>query len=66
MLSVLFLAAFEDDAEELVALSKRVWEVDYLFDNRNILAHLSQKMYHFVLFDIEAGGLYPPDVLERI
>ena len=66
MLSVLFVAAFLTDAEKLTCLSKKVWLIDYVLDNREALPQLAQNAYDFLLFDFEAGGIYPPDVLKNI
>ncbi len=63
---VLFLAAHLNDAEELVSLSKSVWHVDIVLDNKEVCSYLIKKDYHFLLFDFEAGSLYPLDILETI
>jgi len=66
VLSVLFVAAFSTDAAELACLAKKVWIIDYVLDNRDILPRLAQNDYDFLLFDFEAKGLYPPDILKQI
>ena len=66
MLTVLFVAAFSTDAEKLAYVSRKVWLVDYIFDNRAVLPRLGEKAYDFLLFDFEAGGSYPPAILKAI
>ena len=66
VLSVLFVAAFSTDAEKLAYESRKVWSVDALLDNRALLSALSEKTYDFLLFDFEAGGGYPPNILKEI
>ena len=66
MLSVLFVAAFSTDAEKLAYVSKKVWSIDYILDNRVVLSCLEEKTYDFLLFDFEAGGEYPPNILKEI
>ena len=66
VLSVLFVAAFSTDAEKLAYVSKKVWSVDYILDNRAVLSCLEEKAYDFLLFDYEAGGGYPPNILKEI
>ena len=66
MLNVLFVAAFSADAEMLARLSKNRWIVDYVLDNREVLSQLAQKSYDVLFFDVEAGGMYPPDVLHEV
>ena len=64
MLNVLFLAAFPEDAEKLRRLSETIWTLDYVADNREVLARLEQTVYDVLLFDFEAGGTYPPDIID--
>lgn len=66
VLSVLFVAAFSTDAEKLAYVSRKVWSVDCILDNRAVLSRLEEKSYDFLLFDFEAGGWYPPNVLKEI
>ena len=66
LLTVLFVAAFSTDAEKLAYESRKVWSVDCIFDNRAVLSCLEEKAYDFLLFDFEAGGGYPPNVLTEI
>ena len=66
VLRVLFVAAFSTDAEKLACVSKKVWLVDYILDNRTVLSCLEEKTYDFLLFDFEAGGEYPPNILKEI
>jgi len=66
VLKVLFVAAFSTDAERLAFLSKKIWIVDYVLDNRDISLCLMQKTYDFLLFDFETKGIYPPDALRNI
>lgn len=66
MLSVLFVAAFSTDAEKLAYVSKKVWSIDYILDNRVVLSCLEEKTYDFLLFDFEASGEYPPNILKEI
>jgi len=66
LLTVLFLAAFSTDAEKLAYESRKVWVVDALLDNRALLSRLREKTYDFLLFDFEAGGGYPPNILKEI
>ena len=66
VLSVLFVAAFSTDAEKLACVSKKVWSIDYILDNRAVLPCLEEKAYDFLLFDFEAGGEYPPNILKEI
>ena len=66
VLSVLFVAAFSTDAEKLAYVSKKVWSIDYILDNRVVLSCLEEKTYDFLLFDFEASGEYPPNILKEI
>ena len=66
VLSVLFVAAFSTDAKKLAYVSRNVWAVDYILDNRDVLSSLEDKAYDFLLFDFEAGGGYPPNILKEI
>ena len=66
VLTVLFVAAFSTDAEKLAYVSRKVWSVDYTLDNRVALSCLEEKVYDFLLFDFEAGGRYPPNILKEI
>ena len=66
VLSVLFVAAFSTDAEKLAYASRKVWALDAILDNRSVLSCLEEKAYDFLLFDFEAGGEYPPNVLKEI
>ncbi len=63
---VLFLTAHPSDGEELISLSQQVWHVDIILDNKEIHSALAKKDYTFLLFDFEAGSLYPPDILKLI
>ena len=47
-------------------MSKKVWSIDYILDNRVVLSCLEEKTYDFLLFDFEAGGEYPPNILKEI
>ena len=66
MLSVLFVAAFSTDADELASVSKKIWSVDYVLDNRDVFPRLAQNNKDFLLFYFETGGLYPPTILKKI
>lgn len=66
MLNVLFLAAYPADAEKLASVSKHLWLLDCILDNKELLPRLSQYTYDFLLFDFEAGSTYPPDILKKI
>lgn len=66
MLSVLFLAAYSADAESLASLSKNLWILDCILDNKELLPRLAHTRYDFLLFDFEAGSVYPPDILKKI
>ena len=66
MLNVLFVAAFSADAENLARLSKNIWLVDYVLDNRETVPQLAKKSYDVLFFDVEVGGMYPPDVLREV
>ena len=66
MLNVLFVAAFSADAENLARLSKNLWHVDYVLDNRETVPQLAKKSYDVLFFDVEVGGIYPPDVLHEV
>ena len=66
LLTVLFVAAFSTDAEKLAYVSRKVWSVDYILDNRAVLSRLEEKAYDCLLFDFEAGGEYPPNILKEI
>ena len=66
VLTVLFVAAFSTDAEKLACVSRNVWAIDSILDNRAVLSCLEEKAYDFLLFDFEAGGGYPPNILKEI
>ncbi|MGP1576221.1 MAG: sigma 54-interacting transcriptional regulator [Treponema sp.] len=66
MKTVLFLAAFKQDAEALAVISKDVWAIKSIFNNDEVVPILAQNKYDFLLFDFEAPGSFPPSILKRI
>ncbi len=66
MMKCIYLAYDESDFDILKSLVSDKWEITLLFDNTAVLSCLEKEPYDFVIFDIEAGGNFPPDVLQSI
>lgn len=66
MLNVLFLAAFPADAEKLKHVSEAIWSLDYVLDNKDVLSRLEQTAYDILLFDFEAGSVFPLDIINAV
>ncbi|MGP1593831.1 MAG: sigma 54-interacting transcriptional regulator [Treponema sp.] len=66
MKTVLFLAAFKQDAEELAVVAKKVWKIKSIYNNGEILPLLAKNKYDFLLFDFDAPGWFPPQIIKAI
>ncbi len=66
MKKCIYLAYDEYDFNILKKQTAGKWNIKLLFDNTNIIEILKQENYDFILFDIEAGGYFPTDILRQI
>lgn len=62
----IFSAYSKEDAEILTAQTSDIWDITVTFDSSTIFTLLINGGYEFLLFDVESGGMFPLDILQKV
>ncbi len=66
MRNCIYLAYDKDDAYILKQQAKDKWNISIVFDNTKIIPILEKEEKDFILFDLEAGGKFPIEILSSL
>ncbi len=66
MKKCIFLAYDKDDPSILTCQTANKWDIEVVFDNTDIIKVLKKESKDFILFDLEAGGKFPTEILTQI